>query len=162
MCHLMLRRQGIPHPSKDERVRYQADRLGRRDGDTLLTELLPYPHSDSGQWLYSNISRFSTRESYTREMLPARLDHLRAVLSGGQAKLVVAYGKSHWDAFRELAPGAVWKSVGPYDISKDGERTFLLAPHFSTAAFNTDVDLDVFADVALGERRSAERSGEST
>lgn len=49
MCHLMLRRAGNRHPTLEQRRRYQADLLGRRNGDSLLTELLPYPHSDSEQ-----------------------------------------------------------------------------------------------------------------
>src|ERR1700722_14882562 len=44
MCDVMLRlTEGVPAPTLPERVRYQADKLGRKDGLTLLGELMPYP-----------------------------------------------------------------------------------------------------------------------
>src|ERR1700722_20191915 len=147
MCHLMLRREGVAQPTLDQRVRYQADRLGRRDGDTLLTELLPYPHSDTGQWLYERFGRFATREAYNSEMLPRRVALLRRVLSGGAAELIVAYGKSHWGDFKSLIPTPVtWQPQSSFEVARwDGKRA-VLAPHFATAALNTDEDLNVFAN----------------
>jgi hypothetical protein len=43
MCDLMLRREGNSAPALADRRSYQCERLGRATGETLLTELMPYP-----------------------------------------------------------------------------------------------------------------------
>ena len=63
-------RGGMTDPSKEDRRRYQALRLGKSDGETLLTELLPYPSPGVNDWLYARFGRYGTRETYTAEMLP--------------------------------------------------------------------------------------------
>ena len=44
MADLVVRRHGKALPTLADRQNYRAHRLGRCDGETLLTELLPYPH----------------------------------------------------------------------------------------------------------------------
>jgi len=73
MCHLMLRRAGVLHPTLTQRLRYQADALGRKNSESLLVELLPYPHPDSGRWLYDKFERFKTRAAYETAILPQRM-----------------------------------------------------------------------------------------
>jgi hypothetical protein len=43
----MLKRENAPQIDNAARCRYQADRLGREDGDTLLSELLPYSNPNT-------------------------------------------------------------------------------------------------------------------
>jgi hypothetical protein len=81
MSDLMLRRGGNATPDGNDRRRYRALQLGRSGGDTLLTELLPYPHPKASDWLYARFGKFCTRDDYKREMIPHRSRLLRGVLS---------------------------------------------------------------------------------
>jgi hypothetical protein len=83
-------------------------------------------------------------------MLPRRVALLRRVLSDSAADLIVAYGKTCWDDFKALLPSAAWQPEGSFEVAHwDGKRA-VLAPHFVTPAFNTEEDLDAFANAALG------------
>jgi hypothetical protein len=94
MCDLMLRREGVRAPTKDERNTYQARRLGRSDGDRLSAELLPYPNTRSSRWSEIYKQRFPNRHQYRSQMSKMRIALLRQVLSETDRPLVVCYGKA--------------------------------------------------------------------
>ena len=122
MADLMLRREGSKSPTGDERRRYRALRLGRSGGDTLLAELLPYPHPKNSDWLYKPFGKFETRADYENSLLPERKRLLSGVLGETRRELRLA------DA--------------------NGARV-LLTTHFADRGFNTDVQLEELARVAL-------------
>lgn len=154
MCHLMLRRRGVLRPTKHERAVYQAMKLGRRDGDTLLAELLPYPSHDKGAWPYERLGRFDTREAYERRMLPYRIKLLRQVMAHDvRPEIVVCYGKVHWPEFEQLFDGVTWADADAFRMGVYMGATVVLAPHLSGRAFNTESQLDQFADIALSRHR---------
>lgn len=150
MADLMLRRGGCAEPSGADRRRYRALRLGRTDGETLLTELLPYPHPKSSDWLYARFGRYATREMYEKAILPKRMQLLRAVLAEAKRDLVVCYGKGHWPRYQDLFDDVTWTDVGPHRLGDDGKTRIVLTTHFSSYGFNTDVQLAELARVALG------------
>ena len=154
MCDLMLRRKGIPSPTLRERVRYQADHLGRRDGDTLLAELLPYPHSDSGQWLYDSFGKFATRQEYEQKLLPHRLTLLAEALGTHPRELIVAYGKANWPHYKRLFHGVSWQPEGECEYGTWNGAHVVLAHQLAGKAFNTDAQLERFAAIALRIERS--------
>jgi hypothetical protein len=147
MCHLMLRRQGVAAPTNVRRRRYQADELGRADGQSLLTELLPYPHSDARQWLYSRFGRFHCRSDYEADLITRRQELLRNALAKGNAELVVCYGKHHWRHFKGIFPTLAWSEDGPFEYGRTGNAKILLAPLFSSRAYNSGGQLQRFADL---------------
>lgn len=149
MCDLMLRRQGNSAPSLADRQRYQFERLGRAGGDTLLTELMPYPSNNIRVWPYKEFGRYGDRESYMRDCLARRIDLLRATLSSAPRDLVICYGKGHWPHFRKLFDGP-WVTTGGFEIGRFGASRVVLAPHFSGRAFNSGEQLRAFAAIALG------------
>jgi hypothetical protein len=149
MCHLMLRWNGIECPTLDQRLRYQADHLGRRGEDSLLTELLPYPHSDSGQWLYARFDRFKTRESYADTVIPRRQAVLRKIFSDREPEVIVAYGKGNWPAYQGIFPGAAWAIDGPFSFTKWGKTRVVLTHALSGRQFNTAAQLERFAEICL-------------
>lgn len=151
MADLMLRREHPSStPSGQERRRYRALHLGRVDGDSLLTELLPYPHPKRGDWLYERFDKFKTRCEYERAVMPARRTLLRTVIGSFKRELVVCYGKGNWPEFESLFVDVTWTDVGPLRVGgKDGTR-ILLTTHFSGYGFNTDEQLAELARVALG------------
>lgn len=57
MADLLLRRAGNAIPTGIERRYYRALHLGRENGDSLLTELLLYPHPKASDWLYGRFGR---------------------------------------------------------------------------------------------------------
>jgi GNAT superfamily N-acetyltransferase len=149
MADLMLRRAGMAQPTGIHRRRYRALNLGRAHGDTLLTELLPYPHPKASDWLYERFGRHRTREAYLAALLPARKRLLRAVLAEAPRELVVCYGKTHWEHYQDLFESANWREDGPFRIGeRDGIRV-VLTTHFSGRGFNTDKQLARSAFIAL-------------
>ncbi len=146
MCDLMLRREGTTSTC-ETRNQYQATNLGRKNGDTLLCELLPYPSRNASAWTYSE--RFDTREAYRRAMLPRRTRLLRGVISEAKRSLIVCYGKSDWRQFEALFEGPRMNERGPFRVGSSNGTRILFAPHFSARAFNTDEQLKTFADAAL-------------
>ncbi len=151
MADLMLRRGGMTDPSKEDRRRYQALRLGRSDGETLLTELLPYPSPGVNDWLYERYGRYSTRETYTAAMLPLRLKLIGKVLAEAPRELVVCYGKAHWPQYERLFPGTEWRTKDMYQVGEGANTRIVLTPHFVSRVFNSDADLIRLAKVALDD-----------
>ncbi|MBD5657186.1 MAG: hypothetical protein IAI50_18700 [Candidatus Eremiobacteraeota bacterium] len=152
MADLMLRREGNLNPSTSDRRRYQALRLGRGDGDTLLTELLPYPSPGVKDWLYARFGHYATREVYMADVLPRRLEMLGAVLAAEPRELVVCYGKAHWPHYEALFKNVSWHDEGVYRVAEHGKCRVVLTPHFVSSAFNSNADLASFAGVALPGR----------
>lgn len=149
MCDLMLRRSGEREPTLEKRVRYQANQLGRTSGHTLLCELLPYPHSDTKQWLYAKYGRFARRRDFERTMIPQRQELLRTAFSEHRPELIIAYGKANWSYYKDLFKLATWHQSDPFEYAEWGSTRVLLAPQLASKHFNTDDQLEHFASVAL-------------
>jgi len=149
MCHLMLRRAGVLHPTLTQRLRYQADALGRKNGESLLVELLPYPHPDSGKWLYETFERFKTRAAYEAAILPQRMRLLRDIITEHPPEIIVAYGKRNWDSYKQLINVASWTDAAPFEFTDVGRTRVVVVPHLAKKHFSTDEQLDAFADLAL-------------
>jgi len=151
MADLMLRRLGYINPTAAERRKYQALDLGRSHGESLLTELLPYPHPKTSDWLYDRFGRFTTREAYENVVLPKRKHLLRTVLAESSRELIVCYGRSHWMNFQALFD-VKWTADGKFCIAEAGGTRIVLARHFSGHDFNTNSQLAELARVALPAR----------
>lgn len=149
MADLMLRREGNPSPNGADCRRYRATRLGRSDGESLLTELLPYPHPKRTDWLYKRFGRYDTREEYERALLPERRTLLRSVIAAAKRDLVVSYGKGNWPEFQDFFDEVTWEDVGPFRVGGVCAMRIVLATHFSGYGFNTDTQLAQLASVAL-------------
>jgi hypothetical protein len=153
MNDLMLRREGCTKPTYDMRRQYQIDSLGRRNGDTLIAELLPYPSPGRCDWVYTGVSRFRNRETYEHTVTRQRITALHQVLVSHPRELVICYGKYDWTRFEALFPAVAWKSVGKRYRTGDfnGSRV-VLTWHFSRT-FETEAALDELADVVFGDGR---------
>lgn len=148
MCDLMLRRSGIAAPTADERLKYQVEKLGRPDGDTLLTELMPYPSTRIADWPYAAEPYLrGTRPEYMARCLPMRLALLRGVLASAERELVICYGKGHWSHFARLFDCELMAN-GAFRIGKIGRTTVALVPHFCSRPFNSDAQMAALANTA--------------
>jgi hypothetical protein len=156
ICDLMLRlTEGVAEPTLPERLQYQAEMLGRKNGQTLVAELMPYPRKKAPKsyWPYKKYGRFDDYETYRECMLKKRLSLLRSLFAMPcERKLVVAYGKSDWTDFKKLFE-TDWTSVPPFETGQVGETAVVLTPQLSTRAFNSKNDLDHFAAVVTSALR---------
>jgi hypothetical protein len=137
MSHLMLRRQGIDDPTADQLHRYQAEQLGRMDGETLLSELLPKlsPAMD---------------EAHLREMQSHHVRLLRDVIGNSKFEIVVAHGQERdWAAYKDVFGIKRWTERGDFAFANVNDQRIVLAPHLGSAIFDTASQLDYFSDVAL-------------
>jgi hypothetical protein len=90
---------------------YVRQRLGRRDGETLLGELLPLPKRGSSQWPPEYLRWYPSRVVYEEQVAPLRLARLQQLAAHHRPRLVVCYGKKHWKRWEQLWPGATWRHV---------------------------------------------------
>jgi hypothetical protein len=148
MLHFENRQFSSTDERKAERTAYRAKRLGRKDGNSLLAELLPYPHRNTGSWLYGE--KFSGREAYVDAILPQRIKLLDDVLSERPRKAVICYGRSEWPNFKRLFEGVpAWRILGRFECAEWHGARVTLTDHFATKYFNTDNELDELSAVAL-------------
>jgi hypothetical protein len=137
MSHLMLRRQGIDDPTADQLYRYQAEQLGRVNGETLLSELIPRTAG-------------AMDDEYIREVLPHRMRVLRDVIGTLNFEVVVAHGEeSDWSAYKEIFGIKHWAQSGDFAYANVNNQRIVLAPHLGSAIFDTASQLNHFGDVAL-------------
>ncbi len=152
MADLMERRGGNPAPTGQDRKRYRTLDLGRSHGETLLTELLPYPHPKTRHWLYARFGSYLTRAEYETARLPVRTRMLRNVLSEADRDLIVCYGKNGWPDFKALFDDVDWRPDGIHCVGTWRGTRVVLTNHFSRSDFNTDEQLADLARVALVQR----------
>ena len=79
---------------------YQALKLGRAEGETFLTELLPLTCRGIGVWPYKSL--FPTKAEYIAEVRPDRIKWLRSEVSAFQPSFVICYGKGNWRHHEEI------------------------------------------------------------
>lgn len=148
MCHLMLRREGVSHPTKAQRLAYQRERLGKRSGDTLVAELMPYPCRNATGWPKIYEPRFKTRREYLERMAPRRQAMLRDLFEAHPRELIVCYGKTYWNYYRGIF-GATPQPGQSIEIFDWRSTRVVMAPHFVSRLFNSAEQLDAFAATVL-------------
>ncbi len=139
MSRIALRLEGDRDWKERERVRrYQAERLGRSDGETFLCDLLPLPAKGTGHWEYKQV--YPSRELYLQEVLPARRDMLATLFRKYRPRYVFCYGKEMWGEFARLFDTdfrpAVEERVKTAAI---GNSTVVLTPFFRYYLVTTDM-----------------------
>lgn len=149
MCDLMLRFE-MTVPTRLLRNRYQGTRLGRIPGQTLITELLPYPRNSTGNWPYAHLGRFESFEDYRAELLGPRIEMLRYEVGKYPRRLIVCYGSQYWKHYEKLVSVKRWRGDKLFRSGRD-ENTgagVLLTWHFRLQPFNTDEQLASFYALA--------------
>lgn len=132
MSKLVLRLSGSPDWQDVASVRRcQAERLGRKGGDTFLTEILPLPAPNLASWPYGKY--FATRADYENRVLPRRLEALRALFDQHRPEYVFCYGKAYWEHHRKLFFGANFHPAagGQVEVGRLGATTVVLTRFFA-------------------------------
>lgn len=135
MCEVMLRRADLPCEREAKRA-YQEQLLGRAQGDTLLTEIMPYPRASTSEWPSHYSERFASEKEYFRQLLPPRTALLKSVLDAHARELIVFYGKAHSKTYMSMFADAVWRSHGPFLRSSNCGTRVIIAPHFTSRTFS--------------------------
>ena len=128
---------------KPARAAYQRMRLGRRDGETALLELLPLPSKNVGSWIYGSIAalpQLRSRDTYMSSTRPIRLAALRRKIDEHSPHAVVFYGnRREWRSTFGLESGQF------FDRGRT-RNTVLLATEHPVAYGNTNERF-----IAIGE-----------
>lgn len=102
---------GHEAPSRTEFGNYQANQLGRANGETCLLELFPLPSRGLSHWYYSqltNLPYLKTRKLYCRHVIDARIAGLQALICEKKPSVVVCYGLTHAVYWTRLLGGKAW------------------------------------------------------
>jgi hypothetical protein len=144
MCYIML---GLEKKKIDtESIRnYQADYLGRFQGNTLLCELMPIPKPRINDWGYEKlIPQFTSRDEYFQVVKPRRIKYLRNLINQYRPKIVIGYGQgkneTYWQAYKELFPNIKFLQSGQFLVARDKNMVVVLTDHFTARTMNGKLD----------------------
>ena len=120
--------------------KYVINKLGREDGETLLSEVMPFPAKNLSDWPF--ISIYSDRKKYMDEMLPMRVILWKNMLCRHRPSVLFAYGKQYWSHYKGLFGLGGWKKVSKKIESKKVDESFVyLMPFFGNGQLsNQDVE----------------------
>jgi hypothetical protein len=140
MCYIMLRLEGL-EPTKENIRNYQAEKLGRYGGNTLLAELMPIPKPKIERWDYEElIPQFASRKEYYETIKPWRVKYLRGLIEEHRPKIVICYGKTFWGYFQELFEGQKFSEDGRFRTAETEKTQVILTDHFSARSMNGRFD----------------------
>lgn len=136
MCYLMLRLAG--QPADRESIRnYQADALGRFQGNSLLCELMPIPKPAIHQWGYESLlPQYKLAEAYYQTVKPRRVQYLQTLIQTHRPKTVIGYGKTYWQTYAELFPAMHFVPNGQFLLARDTNTTVIFTDHFTSRTMN--------------------------
>lgn len=144
MCYIMLRLEGKAIDRESIR-HYQADYLGRFQGNSLLCELMPIPKPRIDVWNYEMlIPQFKSAEEYYNVVKPRRVAYLRRLIQEYRPKAVIGYGqgarKGYWQAYRKLFPELKFSEHGQFLVARDHKTVVVLTTHFTSKTMNGKFD----------------------
>lgn len=130
MCEFMLRVEGYPVPTVEDRRTYQAEHLGRTHGSSFLLELLPIPKPNISAWDYPlTFPGYPEVATYRRELIPRRIELISQLVVEYQPKVIVAYGKEYWPYYRQILSRARFSERNGFLIGIQGD-TLMILTHF--------------------------------
>jgi hypothetical protein len=114
---------------------YQARKLGRRSGDTFLTEVLPLPKRSVGDWPYESL--WKQKKDYEAAVRPERMTMLSGLHQRYGPQFTFCYGKSNWAYYRQIFPAVEFKPLvdGHLELGQVGDSNIVLMQHFSAWGF---------------------------
>ncbi len=140
MCYIMLLLDGKEPSTKNIR-NYQADYLGRYQGNTFLCELMPIPKPKMSDWDYEQlIPQFTSSQDYYEKGKPKRIRYLRNIILENKPKHIICYGKKYWQDYKELFPSLSFSRVEQFEIAHFRDKLVLLTDHFIARTMNGRFD----------------------
>lgn len=124
MAKIMLAREGVVSWDNKKKVKdYIRLRLGRKNGNTFLTELSPIPtkRTSDTSWM----AKFLKIDPDLPSKVAQRKEELQLLLREKSPRLVICYGLNKKNAFSELL-GIEWKPLTNGIFVSDDSRCLLL------------------------------------
>jgi hypothetical protein len=119
----------------DSAKNYVRTKLGRRDGETFLTELSPVPSARTSDKKWSNYFK----QYGSASLIEERQRTLRKLLAENQPQLVICYGKAYGSQFSHLLQ-INWEPVQTNaSISKSMDSKCVLLPFFGNGRMSGSV-----------------------
>lgn len=144
MCYIMLRLEEKPVDRESIR-NYQADYLGRYQGNSLLCELMPIPKPNLNSWGYETlIPQFKSADEYYRVVKPFRIKYLRKLIQEYVPKVIIGYGKgpqtNYWNSYMELFPNMQFSQHDQFLVARNKQAVVILTDHFTSRTMNGKFD----------------------
>jgi len=134
LIEMMLYAENKTHPDKEEIRQFQIKKLGRKQSNHALLELMPLPSKSIAEkhWLYadSGIDGLSSRKDYLETYKSERIEALRNLIQEHKPKYVICYSLSYQEDWQQLTD-APFIEVNPRRlyIARDKETTIAITPH---------------------------------
>ena len=158
MSKLIMAMQGNPDwRDKAKAQEYQTTKLGRSNGDTFLTELMPLPCPNTKEWPYESIC--PTRVEYNAMVRPGRIRWLRSEIALFKPRVVICYGKGNWRHHKEIFSDVKFEDGldGRIQVGRSEDSTILLIPFLSPDLVTTALITQIAK--VFGEARNAPVAG---
>ena len=154
MCKVVGRLSGRPWRDTDFVRCYQSTRLGRKDDETFLTEMLPLPKKDMWDWPFGFL--YPTRQDYEDAVRPDRIEALRELFTGHEPEYVFCYGKTNWKHYISVFREAEFTPIldGAAQIATVSKSTIVLTAFFTPTIVGK---VEAFVE-RLGHEVEAERA----
>lgn len=141
MCYVMLVYDG-KKPTTERIRKYQVNKLGRSNGKTLLTELLPMPKKKVTEWRYeTNSLPFKNLKEYHSNIIDDRIERIRRIFKQHAPKIVICYGKTFWENYRNIFAEVDFTpdSDGLFEYADIGHTKIILSYHFTHPKMNKGI-----------------------
>lgn len=106
LTRLVLASRGESATEKAVRE-YQATKLGRVGGDTLLGELMPLPKSKLKAWPYEvfcgDVPYLATKDAYGEAITPRRIELWQELIAEHHPETVVLYGRNQRTSWEKIS-----------------------------------------------------------
>jgi hypothetical protein len=132
MIKIVLKLKGSADWHDKNAVRdYQKSQLGRLDGETFLTDLLPLAKPSDAHW--PEWWPWQSWDEYAEEVLPKRIAHLQTLFQQHHPSFVFCYGKAYWPFHRKIFPSTQFADAldGKIQLADLGSSTIALTPFFA-------------------------------
>jgi hypothetical protein len=149
LIRLLLSAKGDDYGTLAKVKAYQAEHLGRSNGETCLLELLPVASRSTNHWLCGDHSRLpylKSREAYRSHLMPLRARRLKQMIAGYKPRLVHFYGTTYKEWWHKIAGVPFERRKADsraFYYSRRGDTLFLITEH-STAH---GVTIEYFHDI---------------
>jgi hypothetical protein len=134
---------------------YQMNQLGRLDGETYLTEILPLPKKALNDWPYGEL--YESPDAYRTAVLTDRLNQLRHDYATASPKpeFISCYGKSFWPQHRAAFDFIKFQPAlgGAIELGRNDHTVFVLTRFldYGRTGFTKDF-VNQLCEVALSKR----------
>lgn len=130
MCWVMLELEGKDIYDQKLTLEYQANKLGRADGDTLLTELFPLPKKRLKDWGFGTLlPKVESQRKFKRRVRKRRFEKINELIKAYKPKVVFFYGR-YWENHKDRFDPVRFSKRKKFLFATSGETLFILSNHF--------------------------------